>query len=289
MKLFTGVQKMNKYKEDDETAKSSFFLLERIKQQTETIEQLTKTIEQQTRIIEQQTKTIEQQAIRIQELEIEVKELRRQLNAKSNNSHKPPSSDGFRKPKSQRKSGGKIGAPKGHRGDNLHFTNTPDFVETHKVVSCTCCHRSLEDVQAETESRQVYDLPKMKPMVTEYVVEHKKCPNCGTKNSANFPDGVNARTQYGPEMKAFAAYMNVQHFIPLERVQEMTEDLFGHSISEATVLNHLQALCEQVKEVENEICEDLLASKCIHADESGVRIAGKQHWVHSASTPNSTV
>jgi transposase len=81
----------------------------------------------------------------------------------------------------------------------------------------------------------------------------------------------------------------VQHFIPLERLQQMTEDLFGHGISETTVLNHLESFYHQSEEIEKEIYEDLLGSDCIHADESGVRVAGKLHWVHSASTATSTL
>jgi transposase len=129
----------------------------------------------------------------------------------------------------------------------------------------------------------------MELIVTKHVVEHKTCPDCGRENSAEFPEGVNARTQYGPQIKAFVAYMNIQHFIPLERIQEMTEDLFGHGISESTILNHLETVSQNAKRVEDEVREDLLNSKCIHADESGVRVAGKQHWIHTASTNESTV
>jgi transposase len=282
MELFSKVQKANRYKKGDEITKSSAFLLEKIEEQA-------KTIEEQAKIIKKLTKIVEQQTIRIQELEMEVIELRRQLNSKSDNSHKPPSSDDYRKPKSERKSGGKIGAPKGHRGDNLHFTSTPDHVKTYPVDKCSCCERSLEEVEAETESRQVYDLPPTHLIVTEHVVEQKKCPHCGTKNRAQFPEGVNARTQYGPEIKALAAYMSVQHFVPLERIEEMTEDLFGHAISQTTVLNHLATLSAQSEKVAEEIQADLLQSRCIHADESGVRVAGKQHWVHVVSTADSTV
>jgi transposase len=313
MPLLTDIKKINTYKESMETAQQllSAFLLKKIGQQAEALEQKNEVIKEQVealkkkekiieeqaealkkkdRMIEQLEKATKQQTIHVQEIEIKMKELSRQVNSQSNNSHKPPSSDGFRKPKSERESGGKIGAPKGHPANNLHFTDTPNYVETHKMDTCTCCHRSLEDVYAEIERRQVYDLPKKTELiVTEHVVEHKTCPDCGRENSGEFPKGVNARTQYGPQIKAFVAYMNIQHFIPLERVQEMTEDLFGHGISEPTILNHLETLRQNAKGVEDEVREDLLNSKCIHADESGVRVAGKQHWIHTASTNESTV
>ena len=52
---------------------------------------------------------------RIEKLEIEVEELKRRLDKNSKNSDKPPSSDIFRKPKSLRAKGGKIGAPFGEQ------------------------------------------------------------------------------------------------------------------------------------------------------------------------------
>jgi transposase len=312
MILSTCIQKTDKYKEGTETVQWSLSasLLKKIEQQAKVLKQKDEIIEEQAealkqkdeiieeqaealkqkdKIIEELAKVTEQQTIHAQELEIKMNELSRQVNSQSNNSHKPPSSDGFRKPKSERESGGKIGAPKGHQANNLHFTDTPDYVETHKMDTCTCCNRSLENVSAEIERRQVYDLPKIKLIVTEHVVEHKTCPGCGMENSTEFPEGVNARTQYGPQIKAFAAYMNVQHFIPLERLQEITEDLFGHGVSEPTILSHLERLSQNSKGVEDEVREDLLNSQCIHADESGVRVAGKQHWIHTASTAESTV
>jgi transposase len=63
----------------------------------------------------------------IKELELQVKKLKQQLGIKSNNSSKPPSSDGFRKPKSQRTSGGKIGGKPGHDGTTLRMATNPNY------------------------------------------------------------------------------------------------------------------------------------------------------------------
>ncbi|WP_370639171.1 DUF6444 domain-containing protein, partial [Cohnella sp. REN36] len=68
---------------------------------------------------------------RIDVLERENKELRRQLGQNSNTSSKPPSSDGYRKPTNLRTPGGKKGAPKGHKGNTLPFSATPDHFIDH--------------------------------------------------------------------------------------------------------------------------------------------------------------
>lgn len=56
---------------------------------------------------------IDKQAKQIEKLEKRVHELERQLGQNSNNSSKPPSSEGLRKPTNLRTPGGKKGAPKG--------------------------------------------------------------------------------------------------------------------------------------------------------------------------------
>lgn len=56
------------------------------------------------------TELVERQAARIEQLELRVKDLERQLGQNSNNSSKPPSTDGFRKPTNLRTPGEKGGS-----------------------------------------------------------------------------------------------------------------------------------------------------------------------------------
>ena len=225
----------------------------------------------------------------IEQLENEVKELKRQLNSNSKNSSKPPSSDGYRKLKSLRQTNGKLGAPPGHKGNNLHFIDTPDYIITHEIKTCCDCQRPLDDITPTYNARQVYDLPEIKLEVTEHRVESKICPDCGQVNRADYPNGVNAHTQYGERVKAYVTYMNVQHHMPLDRLQEMTNDLMGHDISQTTILNHLDTMYDKSLEIEESIKEDLLGSPCIHGDESSLRVGAETYWVHSASDSRSTL
>ena len=60
----------------------------------------------------------------------------------SNNSSKPPSSDGYTKPapKSLReKSDKKPGAQNGHKGNSFKFTREPDEVREHRPCQCMGC------------------------------------------------------------------------------------------------------------------------------------------------------
>lgn len=103
---------------------------------------------------------IDKQTKRIETLEKRVHELERQVGQNSNNSSKPPYSDGVRKPVNLRQSGGKKGAPKGHGGHTVRFAEHPDEIVVHRLTACAQCDASLADVaSAAYKKRQVFDLP----------------------------------------------------------------------------------------------------------------------------------
>jgi transposase len=229
------------------------------------------------------------QAEQIVKLEKRVLELERQLGQNSNNSSKPPSSDGFRKANNLRQPGGKKGAPKGHRGQTLSFSSHPDEIIVHSPVTCQSCHASLANVPAQKfEARQVFDLPVIKWRVTEHRMETTCCPNCKTNNIASFPEGVNAPVQYGATLQAWTSYLSTYQLLPLERISQLLEDLTGHGPSEATLLSQLKQMHTALESAEGQIQQRLLESPVIHSDETGFRVEGRGVWMHTASTDSYT-
>lgn len=120
--------------------------------------------------------TIEAQAVRIKQLENRVHELERQLGQNSNNSSKPPSSDGLREPTHLRTPGGKKGAPKGHPGSNLRMMENPDEIVLHPLSCCPDCQHSLVEVESPTyEKRQVFEVPPPRIVTIEHRAEKNSC------------------------------------------------------------------------------------------------------------------
>jgi transposase len=240
--------------------------------------------------IARQSEQIATQAQKIEKLENRVQELERQLGQNSNNSSKPPSSDGYRKPANLRTSGGKKGAPKGHDGSTLRFVEQPDEIVFHSLSTCRGCSASLEAVANEAyEKRQVFDIPPPGVVITEHRAEKKCCPACGLRQSAPFPARVTAPTQYGDGFTAWMTYLHVYQLLPLERIAQLFADLTGYRPSEATLLSSLETMYQSLEYAEQMIRSELFRKLVVHSDETSCRIDGKNHWIHAVSDPRWTL
>jgi transposase len=233
------------------------------------------------------------QAERIEQLEAEVAELRRQLGQNSRNSSKPPSSDSpFTKPAPKslrRRSGRKPGGQPGHPGSTLALVDDPNERKRHEPGSCTGCGADLRDApEVGVERRQVFDLPPMRVRVTEHQLIARRC-TCGTTTCASAPEGVTAPVQYGPRITAIILYLYVGQFLSKKRTAQALAELFGTPVSEGTVATVTRRAADGLGEFLEEITDRIAESEVAGFDETGLRVAGKLHWVHCARTGKYTL
>lgn len=243
-------------------------------------------------IIEQQQEQIQRQQEEIQLLKARVSELEGRLAKNSSNSSKPPTSDGLkRKPKSQRcKSGKKPGGQQGHPGQGRSQVQTPDIIVNHSPMSCGGCGFKLAEVAGScVEKRQVFEIPQPKIEVTEHRVEEKTCPCCGAHTRGAFPETVRGPVQFGERIQALVVYFSNQHFLPVDRICEIFEDIFGVSISPGTCSNYSEKIFSQLEVFERDLKAYLIAAQVLHFDETGIRCEKKLHWVHVASSQAATL
>jgi transposase len=203
----------------------------------------------------------------------------------STNSSIAPSQDINRKTKSLRKkSNKKPGGQEGHEGLNLAFKSNPDKIIDLIPNYCQNCGRELTGPAEFIESRQVTDIPIPKPITQEFRQYGVMCP-CGYCNREQFPNYVTARTCYGPNVESMCSYLNVRQYISINRISEMFADVFNLPISQGTVANKIQSFSNKCLPYYQRIKEQLLESKCIGSDESGVKINGKLNWIWTWVTP----
>ena len=218
-------------------------------------------------------------------------ELRSRLNSNSKNSSRPPSSDGYRKttsPALPKTSIGTQGGKKGHKGDTLRQTNHPDKLVIVSPSECSCGHHFVQSECELSSKRQVFDLPQPKLEVTEYQIHTAKCPKCGLIHQGQAPKNVTAPVQYGNQAKAFAVLLNTNYKVPFKKIQQMFKDLYGCPINESTIYSASKLCYDQLEESEEVIKSRVSNSDVVHADESGLRVLGKLHWLHTATTQSFT-
>jgi transposase len=233
---------------------------------------------------------LEGQAKQIAVLQSQVAQLQSKLNKNSRNSSKPPSSDGLNKPapKSLRVAGEKpTGGQKGHPGSTLRQAIQPDKIVVHNVPDqCQACHLELPFAYV-IETRQVFDLPVLQFEVTEHHAKQAICA-CGHVHTAEFPAGVRATVQYGPRAQAAMVHLNLNHAVSVQRTAALMKDLFGLSVSQATVIKAAVASAAILQPTVDAIGQGAVNADVLHADETGLRVTKKLHWLHVLATDTLT-
>ena len=223
----------------------------------------------------------------------EVAELKRQLGLNSRNSSKPPSSDSpFVKPAPRslrRKSGRKPGGQPGHPGSTLALVANPDKRLRHEPGPCGACGSDLADApEVGAQRRQVFDLPPMTVQVTEHQLIARRCA-CGTTTCGTAPAGVTAPVQYGPRITAIILYLYVGQFLSKKRTAAALAELFGTPVSEGTVAAMTRRAADGLDDFLGLLRDRIAEAEVAGFDETGLRVAGKLHWVHCARTDKYTL
>ena len=223
-------------------------------------------------------------------LQARIAELERRLGLNSSNSGKPPSSDGLKKPprtSSLREASGKqTGGQKGHPGETLRRSESPDTTIDHYPQTCTGCGEPLVAATATSYvARQVFDLPPPQPLVvTEHRAHGCLCAACGQETRAAFPPGVTAPVQYGERIGAFVLYLLHYQLLPEKRLATLMADLFGVPLVTATIARISQDCAQRLQGFVEAVRDHVAAAPVKHMDETGFRITAKTQWLHVAST-----
>ena len=236
--------------------------------------------------MDEQIRRLEERVARQDE---RIGQLERRLNRNSRNSSAPPSSDPPNRPKRGKDpSGRKRGGQPGHegRGRDLLPACAVDEVIEHWPARCGCGHVFSEDEQhplGEPARHQVEELPVMTVKVIEHRAQRVRCPQCGGRARAEFPDEMSAGA-FGPRLQAALVALSVRNRVSRRDVVELCEELFSARISTGTVEAILARASEALAEPYEDLLKRIRGARALNVDETGWRTAGERRALWGAFT-----
>jgi transposase len=204
----------------------------------------------------------------------------------SKNSSIPPSSDPNRKKVSKAKSARKPGGQKGSKGTTLSKVDNPDEV-IDLLIDRRTLPKGINFKAAGYEIRQEIDVT-ISRFVTEYRAEVLE-DSQGHRFTATFPEALKRPVQYGNNIKAHSVYMSQFQLVPVDRVRDHFADQMGVPVSAGSICNFNRQAYNGLGRFEGWAKQQLIASPVMHADETGINIGGKRHWLHNVSSTSLTL
>ena len=260
------------------------------------IEQYSRQITELTAMVKSLTDSNAALTETIKQLQETIKELQRQLNQNSQNSSKPPSSDGFNKPKPQsqrQKSGKPQGGQKGHSGKHMAIPHDPDEIQAHlpkKCLSCPHLNKCVTNGHVFTCGEKRYEV---NAVITTKVTEHQSlqvtsCPCSGEALTGEFPEGIKAYVQYGDSITVLVGLLSTYGAVSTMRIHVLLGSLLGVSLSTGTISSMVSKCAQKVGGVLQTIKTMLVGADVANFDETGTDVNGKTIWVHNSSTADLT-
>lgn len=248
-------------------------------------------VEQLSALLLEKDGEIARLSVTVDALTARVAELEELLGRNSKNSSLPPSTDGFAKapvPANRAARRRRPGKQTGDPGHRLEPVEHPDYVVTHSPCFCASCDRDLARSEViKCETRQVFELPQMRAIVTEHQVETRRCV-CGELTAGQFPPEAVGPTCYGPGVRALLTYLVVAQHLPIERATEVLKECCAITVSSGFATSLIGEAGESLAEFVEATRAALRKSPVLHLDETGARVAGRLGWVHSASNAQLT-
>ena len=225
------------------------------------------------------TRTVEKQAKRIEALEGRV-------GRDSSNSSKPPSSDSpYKRSPPRAPKGRKQGGQPGHPGSTRHLLDAKDvdhFVP-HWPETCSCGCTLPQVADGDPVRDQKWEIPPVKPVVTEHQYHAVVCPKCGTRTLATPPSDV-PKGAFGPRAEATAVYFMGAGRLSVMETKRVFADLLNFPISAGGLMRIAARATKALAPAHSEALEAVKTAPVTHADETPWYLRGMLCWLWLAAT-----
>jgi transposase len=237
---------------------------------------------------------IAQLRARLAELEAKVAELQARLGQNSSNSHKPPSSDGpgVSKPPGKKKGKRRHGGQPGHKGTRRELV-PPEKVDQVVPVMPSRCEHCGGPVEARAEGpavcrHQVWELPPIKPVITEYQLGHGFCTQCQAWTQAKLPAGV-PQGAFGARLTALTSLLTGRLRLSKRLAQELLSDVLGVKVALGSVCRLERSVSAALETPYQQLLQYVREQEQAYVDETSWREARKKAWLWVAATREATV
>jgi transposase len=237
---------------------------------------------------DQQVDLILLQQAHIQQLLQRVEDLERKLDMHSGNSNKPPSSDPpwnhshrSGKTKAKRKRGGQPGH-KGHYRE-LRPSSEADNIVVQKPTHCCRCHKKLHGEDPDPQRFQHYDLPMIKPILSELQNHSLECEHCGVVTTLPLP-GDWPKHGISPRIQALIGALSGHLRLSKRLIQCMLEDVFHLPLSLGAICAAEKVVSRAVGQPVEEAHQHVQAASTLHADETSWWERNIKMWMWVAAT-----
>ena len=222
---------------------------------------------------------------RIAGLEAELGAVRAELEATKKtprNSSLPPSTEhphakpAPKKEKSGKKPGGQLGHPKHERA--LIPSEQCQAVISVQPEACRRCGEALTGSDPEPLRHQVWEIPEIKPLVTEYQLHRLTCPCCQESTCGQLPAGV-PLSQGGPRLVALTALLMGCFKQSKRRVALFLEQVLNQPCSPGWVVKLQNQATAALTPVYEELAQQLPTEDVLGIDESPTKQARLKAWL----------
>jgi transposase len=186
---------------------------------------------------------------------------------------------------------GKKRGKKGRKGaGNKPKECKPNREETSSVERCDLCGKDLRGHKAlkSSNERIIVDIPKAnkEPEIIFIKQEKKYCDECKEVITARSELAL-PKSDIGINSTIRICYLWVVLCLSLPKIQDYLQRLFGNKISTAGISRHVIRVSEILKEVYEEILQEIKIGVTLYADETGWRVKGKNWWLWVFGTKDS--
>ena len=157
-------------------------------------------------------------------------------------------------------------------------TEQGDEVQTLKPTECRRCADELSGSDPEPLRHQVWELPQIKPHVTEYQLHRLECAGCGATTCAELPVGV-PQGQSGPRLMAFTALLMAFYRQSKRRTAEFLSTLLGQPCCPALTVKIQNQVTAALRPSYEALAAELPMQEQLSIDETPTKEENGKAWL----------